>query len=244
MSCKGISLPLQRREHGRVYVGRAEEKSGKRVYNQLPVAREGLTFIGLGVALTVVFLWLDMVVPSLVAGILTLFTVYFFRDPDRVQEVTERTVLAPADGRVLDIQVLEGRDNLLGESAVKLSVFMSLFNVHVNRVPATGRISSITYHPGRFVSANRDKASEQNEHNRITLETGGGDCLVFVQIAGMIARRIACWIREGDDVRAGQRFGLIRFGSRVDIYLPRNTRMVVGKAQKVRAGETILGYLP
>jgi len=225
-------------------LGAAKEKSGKRVHNQLPVAREGLPFIGLGVALTAVFLWLGMAVLCLVAGVLTLFTVYFFRDPDRLQEVTERTVLAPADGRILDIRVLDGKDNLLGESAVKLSVFMSLFNVHVNRVPATGTISSIAYHPGRFVSANRDKASEQNEHNRITLETDGGERLVFVQIAGLIARRIACWIREGDDVRAGQRFGLIRFGSRVDIYLPRHTHMVVEKAQKVRAGETIVGFLP
>ncbi|MBN1105507.1 MAG: phosphatidylserine decarboxylase family protein [Deltaproteobacteria bacterium] len=217
---------------------------GKRVHNSLPVAREGLPFIGLGVALTAVFFLLDMAAPFLVAGVLTVFTVYFFRDPDRLQEVTERTVLAPADGRVVDIQVLDGKDNLLGESAVKVSVFMSLFNVHVNRIPARGRISDITYQPGRFVSANLDKASEQNENNRITLQTGGGAHIVFVQIAGLIARRIACWVREGDDVTAGQRFGLIRFGSRVDIYLPRNTRIVVGKAQKVKGGETILGYLP
>jgi phosphatidylserine decarboxylase len=241
---RSLLQPLQRRERGQVYVGVIEEESGKRVHSQLPVAREGLPFIGLGVALTVVFLWLGMLVPCSVAGVLTLFTVYFFRDPDRMQEITGKGVLAPADGRVVDIEVLEGKDNLLGESAVKLSVFMSLFNVHVNRVPATGRISSITYHPGRFVSANRDKASEQNEHNRITLETGRGDRIVFVQIAGLIARRIACWIREGDDVTAGQRFGLIRFGSRVDVYLPRNTYMVVEKRQKVKAGETILGYLP
>ena len=121
---------------------------------------------------------------------------------------------------------------------------MSVFNVHVNRIPANGKISSIRYYPGRFFSANLDKASAQNEHNRITLQTGGNGRIVFVQIAGLIARRIACWIREGDEVKAGQRFGLIRFGSRMDVYLPRGFRVVAGKGEKVQAGKSILGYLP
>jgi phosphatidylserine decarboxylase len=114
----------------------------------------------------------------------------------------------------------------------------------VNRIPAAGRVSKVTYHPGKFLAANLDKASEQNERNTVTLETHGGHRIAFVQIAGLIARRIACWINEGDEVEAGQRFGLIRFGSRLDIYLPRDSRITVKPGQKVRAGETTIGYLP
>ena len=151
--------------------------------------------------------------------------------------------MTPADGKVLDIKDLEDGNNPLGEPAVKLSIFMSIFNVHVNRVPVGGRISEISYHPGKFFSANRDKASELNEHNRVTVQTGDGRKIVFVQIAGLIARRIVCWIKEGDEVGAGQRFGLIRFGSRLDIYLPKDSRIIVQTRLKVKAGETILGYL-
>jgi phosphatidylserine decarboxylase len=177
-------------------------------------------------------------------GALTLFTVYFFRDPERGGAHPENSVLSPADGTILFVQTLLGSDNLLGEPATKISIFMSVFNVHVNRVPANGKISNIRYHPGRFFSANLDKASAQNEHNRITLQLEGSSRIVFVQIAGLIARRIACWVREGEEVRAGQRFGLIRFGSRLDVYLPGHARVVAGKGEKVKAGKSILGYLP
>ena len=120
---------------------------------------------------------------------------------------------------------------------------MSVFNVHVNRVPMDGKIINIKYNPGDFFSANLDKASEQNENNQITLETNDGRNIVFVQIAGLIARRIVCWIRQKDLVQSGQRFGLIRFGSRLDLYLPSNSRIVVQQKTKVKAGETIMGYL-
>jgi phosphatidylserine decarboxylase len=120
---------------------------------------------------------------------------------------------------------------------------MSIFNVHVNRIPTVGRILKIIYNPGKFFSANMDKASEQNENNRIILETSDGREIVFVQIAGLIARRIVCWIKEGAEVQAGQRFGLIRFGSRLDIYLPDDTKLLIQPKNKVKAGKTILGYL-
>ena len=143
----------------------------------------------------------------------------------------------------MSILDLKQDDNPLGKPALRVSVFMTIFDVHVNRVPLCGTVSNVTYHPGKFFSANLDKASEQNESNAITLETREGHKIVFVQIAGLIARRIACWVREGDEVAAGQRFGLIRFGSRLDIYLPGRTRIIARSGQKVRAGETILGYL-
>jgi phosphatidylserine decarboxylase len=180
----------------------------------------------------------------ILAGALTLFVLYFFRDPDREAEAEQKAVLTPADGRVLGVWNLERGDNPLGTRAVKVSVFMSLFNVHVNRIPAKGRITKILYRPGAFFAANLDKASEKNEQNAVTLDTREGKQIVFVQIAGLIARRIACWVREGDEVQAGQRFGLIRFGSRVDVYMPQGSRVEVRPRQRVKAGATILGYLP
>lgn len=221
-----------------------KEKTIKRIDNRLMIAREGFPFIALGIAICILFASLDLEAAAVIMGALSLFTICFFRDPHRQKDVPENTVLAPADGKILSIQSLEDSDNFLEEPAVKVSIFMSIFNVHVNRVPTAGRISEINYHPGRFFSANLDKASMENERNRITLLTRGKSRIVFVQIAGLIARRISCWIREGDEVKAGQRFGLIRFGSRLDIYLPRSIRFIASKGQRVKAGETILGYLP
>jgi len=216
----------------------------RRIHNRLGVAREGFPFAGIGLAMTLLFLFLGLGALTLVAGALTLFVLYFFRDPDRQAEVQEKAVLTPADGRVLGTWTLEGGENPLGTRAVKVSVFMSLFNVHVNRIPAKGRIAKISYRPGAFFAANLDKASEKNEQNAVFLETQDGNTIVFVQIAGLIARRIACWVREGEEVQAGQRFGLIRFGSRLDVYLPEGSRVAVQPGRNVQAGKTILGYLP
>jgi phosphatidylserine decarboxylase len=216
----------------------------RRIHNRLGIAREGFPFAGIGFGLTLLFLFLGLVPLTIVAGALTLFVIYFFRDPERKTEVPEKAVLTPADGRVLGAWTLENGDNPLGTKAVKVSVFMSLFNVHVNRIPAGGRISRISYRPGAFFAANLDKASERNEQNAVRMDTREGGQIVFVQIAGLIARRIACWVKEGDEVQAGQRFGLIRFGSRVDVYLSEGSRVVVRPGQKVRAGITTLGYLP
>ncbi len=197
----------------------------------------------MGSFFTLLFLYLGIVVLTVLMVVLSLFTMFFFRDPARQTQVTDKSILTPADGKILEIQHLKDDNNPLGEPAVKVSVFMSLFSVHVNRIPIGGKILAILYNPGKFFSANLNKASEQNENNRITLRTGDGRRIVFVQIAGLIARRIVCWIKEGDHVRTGQRFGLIRFGSRLDLYLPDDTRIIVEPFHKVKAGETILGYL-
>jgi len=215
-----------------------------RINNGLPVAREGIPFIIFGIICTLFFVYIGYLYVTILLGIVTIFIISFFRDPDREKNVQDDTVLTPADGRILDIQHLKDTNNPLDEPAVKVSIFMSLFDVHVNRVPTTGRISKITYSSGKFFSASLDKASEHNENNSITIQMNNGEKIVFVQIAGLIARRIVCWLKESDNVIAGQRCGLIRFGSRVDIYLPRDSRIIVQPRDKVKAGETILGYLP
>ncbi|MEJ2724829.1 MAG: phosphatidylserine decarboxylase [Deltaproteobacteria bacterium] len=184
-----------------------------RIYNTLPVAKEGLPFIFFGLALVLLLLYFRSFILTLLALLCTLFTVYFFRDPKRDSDAGDRAVLVPADGKVLAIDSVEEQDSPLGVPSVKASVFMSLFDVHVNRIPASGRISDITYHPGKFFAANRDKASEHNERNRITLETSDGQRIVFVQIAGII------------------------------IYLPANSRILARPGHRVKGGQTILGYL-
>ena len=219
------------------------KKADTRINNGLPVAREGMPFIFAGIIGTLFFIYMGLLVVATLLGIVTIFIISFFRDPEREKNVQDNTVLAPADGKILDIQYLAEGDNPLDEPAVKVSIFMSIFNVHVNRVPAHGSISKILYSSGKFFSANLDKASEHNENNRITVRTNNGRNIVFIQIAGIIARRIACWLKESDTVIAGQRCGLIRFGSRVEIYLPSDSRIIVQPRSKVKAGETILGYL-
>jgi phosphatidylserine decarboxylase len=215
-----------------------------RFENSLPVAREGLPFIIPGIILTILLFALGALYIAIPVGLFTLFSIYFFRDPDRVGNAGAGAILSPADGTIIDIQRLEDANNRFGSPALKISIFMSVFNVHVNRIPVNGRISRIIYNPGKFFSANLDKASEQNENNGLTLDTINGHKIVFVQIAGLIARRIACWVNEGDSVSAGQRFGLIRFGSRVDVYLPAQSRVNLRLRERVKAGETVIGYLP
>ena len=214
-----------------------------RINNRWPFAKEGVPFILVGCAVTFLFFCLGFLQLSIIAGILSLFIIFFFRDPDRSNTVNDRTILTPADGKILEIQHLKDSNNPLGEPALKISIFMSIFNVHVNRMPIGGIIQKITYNPGRFFSANLDKASQQNENNRITITPHGSCRIVLIQIAGLIARRISCWVKEGSDVKAGQRFGLIRFGSRLEVYLPDDSKIIAQPHQKVRAGETIIGYL-
>jgi phosphatidylserine decarboxylase len=214
-----------------------------RIHNKWPFAKEGLPFIlsGLGVALLLLFF--DLEVLSVLVGLFTLFAAYFFRDPERKIPSPDNAILPPADGRIVEVAHLNDGANPLGVPAKKLSIFMSVFSVHINRIPISGLIENVTYQPGKFFSANLDKASQENERNQITLLTKDSRKIVFIQIAGLIARRIACWVRESDTVEAGQRFGLIRFGSRLEIYVPEDTRIMVTKGQTVKAGETIIGYL-
>jgi phosphatidylserine decarboxylase len=214
-----------------------------RINNKWPLAKEGIPFVFLSCTITFVLFYFGLLFLSILAGIVSLFSAFFFRDPDREATIPDRAALTPADGRIIQIQHIEDNNNPLGEPAVKISIFMSIFNVHVNRIPIGGTIKDITYHPGRFFSANLDKASEQNERNSITLQTPDSRKIVVIQIAGLIARRIVCWVKEGDDMQAGQRFGLIRFGSRLEVYLPINTQVTAQLQQRVSAGKTIIGYL-
>jgi phosphatidylserine decarboxylase len=215
-----------------------------RIHNRWPVAREGLPFIIAAWGLTFFSLYVGLFFPTAVLALVALFVTYFFRDPERAQELPEDGVVSPADGRILEIsRVGPGEKSPLEAPSEKVSIFMSVFNVHVNRMPVQGTIQRIRYSPGKFFAANLDKASEQNEKNTILLDLPDMKKVALIQIAGLIARRIACWVSEGDPVEAGQRFGLIRFGSRVEIFLPEGSRIVVRPGQHVKAGETIIGYL-
>lgn len=208
---------------------------------RIPVAREGYPFI-LAALFCTILIWLAGIWwLTAIALALTVFVVAFFRDPERTPPADPRSIVSPADGLIIKVEKqLENR--LLKAEAMKISIFMNVFNVHVNRAPATGRILKILYNPGKFVSANLDKASLENEQNALLLETKAGKKIVFNQIAGLIARRIVCRVREGAELARGERFGLIRFGSRVDVYLPLDCEISVKVGEKVSAGTSILGY--
>jgi phosphatidylserine decarboxylase len=201
------------------------------------VAREGYPFIAAG-ALLVVLSWLaGWGFAALLLLAVTAWVVWFFRNPERLVPRGEGLVVAPADGRV--VRVLEPQ---AGRPSV--GIFMNVFDVHVNRLPVDGEVTSVEYTPGVFLNASLDKASEQNERNRVTMRTPAGHEVTFVQVAGLVARRIACWLKAGARGRAGDVFGLIRFGSRVDVHLPAGAEVWVIPGQRVSAGETILGRLP
>jgi len=222
----------------------AGREEGFRILHlRIPVVREGLVFIFpvLGIS---VFLWiLGISGWACFFSLLTVFIISFFRDPERSIPEGENAILSPADGKIIRIEPCVEEKFLKGP-AIKVSVFMSVFNVHVNRIPLSGRIAELAYRPGKFVSANLDKASAANEQNALLLETAGGTKLLFVQIAGLIARRIVCRVKRGDSVERGRRFGMIRFGSRVDVYLPPDVQIQARLGQKACGGQTILGYLP
>jgi phosphatidylserine decarboxylase len=210
---------------------------------KFPIAKEGMIFI-LPLGVISLILWIfRLPLPAGFCTLLTLFITYFFRDPERGIPPGDKAVLSPADGKVVQVQPCV-EERLLRGPAIKVSVFMSLFNVHVNRNPLSGRIVDSSYSPGKFLRADLDRASAANEQNALLVETAEGTRLMVVQVAGVIARRIVCWVKKGDSVIRGQRFGLIQFGSRLDIYLPRDTRLQVRVGQKTLAGQTILGYLP
>ena len=209
----------------------------------LPIAREGYPFIIGSTILTALVAVFGLYGLALFLLGLTAFVCFFFRDPERSTDAPDNAVLTPADGKVIQILQIDHNDNPLGEPAFKISIFMSIFNVHVNRIPITGVIKDISYHPGKFFSANLDKASEENERNAIKLQTTDSRNIVFIQIAGLIARRIACWVEKGDNMRQGQRFGLIRYGSRLEVYIPDDSQITARLHQKVSAGKTVIGYL-
>ncbi len=210
---------------------------------RIPVARQGAPIIALGLGLAVLFGWLGSRTGLSLAGLFAIFAASFFRDPERVSPSGKGAILAPADGRVLLVEE-QGKGPGGTERTLKISIFMSVFNCHVNRIPLEGVIEAIDYRPGKFFAAHQDRASGQNEQNILRLKLERGDHLTVVQIAGLIARRIVCWVRPGDRVSAGDRFGLIQFGSRVDLYLPLDTRITLKRGDRTKAGLTVVGYLP
>ena len=209
-----------------------------------PMHPEGHKFVAIFAAITLVLFLLWEPLGWIGVG-LTVWVYYFFRDPERVVPNEDGIMVSPADGIVslLEPAVPPMELGLGSEPMTRVSVFMSVFNCHVNRIPAAGRITTVAYHHGKFLNASLDKASEQNERNGITVELSDGRQYGVVQIAGLIARRIMCWSEEGSDMQRGERFGLIRFGSRLDIYLPSGVEPTVQIGQTMIAGETIIARL-
>jgi phosphatidylserine decarboxylase len=209
---------------------------------ELPLALEGYPFILFSGFATLVLGLLGLVIPALLGLLLTGFVTYFFRDPARVLPEETGAIVCPADGKIIVLGEVED-DRFLHMRVQKISIFMNVFNVHVNRIPLTGTVERVMLSPGKFYAADKDKAVLHNEFCALTLATPDKQRYTMVQIAGLIARRIVCRAEKGDKVTAGERFGMIRFGSRVDLYLPLSTRVTVNMGEKVRAGETVLGYL-
>ncbi|MBI5585161.1 MAG: phosphatidylserine decarboxylase family protein [Deltaproteobacteria bacterium] len=208
---------------------------------RLPIARQGLPYIAAGLLLVVLLgawgnRW-SFIPALLLAG----FVTAFFRDPERKIPLEKGAILSPADGRVLLVEP-QGKEGDAAAAGLKISIFMSVFNCHVNRLPVTGTIRDICYTPGCFYAAHQERASKQNEQNALRLEMEDGREVTVVQIAGLIARRIVCWVKVGDRLPAGTRFGLIQFGSRVDLYLPPGIRLAVRRGDRVKAGLSVMGY--
>jgi len=207
---------------------------------RIPIASDDYRFIIPLVILTVALALSPLIWLAGVSGLLLLFILNFFRDPERAIPNEERVIVSPGDGKV--VEIVEEKDALLDEPYRRVSIFLNVFNVHVQRTPVAGRIEQIKYNKGKFLNAASHKASLDNEQNSMIIHTGQEKVLVK-QIAGLIARRIVCWAKEGDNCNLGQRFGLIRFGSRVDLFLPLNAEIKVSLGDHVAGGSSIIGYL-
>ena len=202
--------------------------------------KEGYRFLAIAAAVTFVVLLISKFF-GIISLIITIWVYYFFRDPERFPINDENYLLSPADGVISQITELNGPQELGldNKKYTRVSIFMNVFDCHVNRVPSTGKITKIFYKPGEYLNASLDKASEKNERNYVKMSNKNGDELILVQIAGLIARRIVCEKKENDEIKQGDRFGMIRFGSRVDLYFE-NYQLMVNTNQKTIAGETIL----
>jgi len=214
------------------------------------IARDGRPLIALGSAFTaavvVAALLLDhwiVVMAAVVLGLLTCFLAYFFRDPERTSPETPGVVVSPADGWIVSISRVDSHP-FVGASPTRLAIFLSVFDVHVNRSPAAGRVDYVDYRPGAFQAAFRSTAGDVNEQTEIGLTTSSGMRLAFRQIAGVLARRVVCRLQSGQQVKAGERCGIIKFGSRADVFLPPGSTINVRKGDHVAGGKTVLGHLP
>ncbi|MGQ9507861.1 MAG: phosphatidylserine decarboxylase family protein [Thermodesulfobacteriota bacterium] len=208
---------------------------------RFPIVKEGLPFLIPSLLLTILFILLGWRGLALLGILMSLFIVYFFRNPKRKIPSLKNIILSPADGKIVHLEVCE-EERFLKQKALKVSIFMSPFDVHLNRSPISGRIIEAKYHPGKFLMANRNKASLLNEQNAFVLEGDENFKLLLVQIAGWLARRIVCYARVGDYLKQGEIFGMICFGSRIDLFLPVNVKPIVRVGQHVKGGESILGY--
>jgi len=206
------------------------------------IAREGWTFLALSVVVALILSFAGWWVFAALAWLVVLFIAQFFRDPPRTVPRDPRAVLSPADGKVVTVE--KARDPYLDRDALKISVFMNVFNVHSNRSPVDGVVADAWYHAGSFVNAALDKASLENERNALHIRTPAGRDVTCVQIAGLIARRILCYVKPGETLARGQRYGFIRFGSRVDVYVAPDARPKVAIGDAVFATETVLAEFP
>lgn len=206
-----------------------------------PIAAEGMPFIVVAGFVTMFFAVMSWKIPAVFLFIITLFITYFFRNPQRRIPEDENAVVSPADGVVIYLgPALEEHEN---SEMIKISIFMSVFNVHVNRVPVSGEVVETFYSRGKFLDVRDERATFENERSGLILRHRKGARIVVVQVAGLIARRIVCYLKKGDHAVRGKRYGLIRFGSRLDVYLPKGSDIRVKMGEKTIAGETILGYL-
>ena len=209
-----------------------------------PVMPDALPYVLIGVIITVIVYYAFGLKAALLPVVLVLFVLFFFRNPERSAGADYADVLSTADGVVMGVEEVEETRYLKGP-AIKVSIFLNIFNVHVNRSPIAGRVNYISYQPGKFFPAFKSHASTLNERNYVGIrnEDNPALSLLVVQITGFVARRVVCWVKEGDLLKQGQRFGLIRFGSCTEVYLPQGAEISVQKGSKVRGGETIIGRL-
>ena len=207
----------------------------------LPVAQPGLKFICIAILITGMLFYFGWVLFAWIFFAVTLFVCWFFRDPDRVTPKDEKSLISPADGKVIIVEEQEKCD-YLPDPCIKVSIF-NVFNVHVNRIPFDGTVQKVEYHSGKFMNASFDKASVHNERNALMIKTSDDTSFAVVQIAGLVARRIVNCVKEGERVKKGDRYGMIQFGSRLDLYLPRDFEVAVNIGEKTKAGSTIIGYM-
>ena len=209
--------------------------------NQWPIAKEGFLFLIPSALLTLFLVLMGWKILTLLGILLTLFIAFFFRNPKRKIPSLQNIILSPADGRIIHLGECD-EDRFLKERVLKVSIFMSVLDVHINRAPVSGKVLEKSYYPGQFFVANAEKSSLLNEQNAFILETEDRLKILLIQIAGFVARRIVCYAKAGDTLRMGEIFGMIRFGSRIDLYLPKEVRPNIRVGQHVKGGESIIGY--
>ncbi|WP_455241439.1 phosphatidylserine decarboxylase family protein [Petrachloros mirabilis] len=209
----------------------------------VPFAKEGIPFIGVAAGVTLLAGWLGWTIAVMAGGLLTLFVAWFFRNPHRVIPQGSNVVVAPGDGKVIAIEE-EFEPRYLKDKSIRVTIFLNVFDVHINRMPCEGIVEDVQYQPGLFLVASKPEATIKNEQNALMIKSVTGAKVLCVQVAGLIARRIVCWVSPQEKAVRGERFGLIRFGSRMDTFLPAGTCIKVAVGERVKGGETIVGELP